>query len=86
MMNDNILNEEALNLVSGGVLKEGWQDITGKMMAMYKGKFGDAGKAKLITIFTEKGVGGDGPLEEKDIPVIIAYINDNWDSTPAMPL
>jgi hypothetical protein len=56
------------------------------MMAMYKGKFGDAGKAKLVTIFTEKGVGGEGPLEEKDIPVIIAYINDNWDSTPAMPL
>jgi hypothetical protein len=51
MMNENKLNEEVLNLVSGGGLREGWVETVYEMMALYKGKFGESGKARLITLF-----------------------------------
>lgn len=86
MMNENKLNEEVLNLVSGGILREGWDETVYEMMALYKGKFGESGKARLITLFEEKGVGGDSPLEPKDIPVIVDYINANWDAAPSVQL
>ena len=80
MENKLLLEEEALNLVSGGVLKEGWDSTLLKMMALYKGKFGENGKQMVSTLFIEHGV-GDGPLEEADIPVILTFIDNNWDST-----
>jgi hypothetical protein len=36
--------------------------------------------------FQEKGVGGDSPLEPKDIPVIVDYINANWDAASSVQL
>ena len=41
MTKDMMLEEEALKLVNGGVLQEGWEDTLVNMMALYKGKFGD---------------------------------------------
>ncbi|MBR2676823.1 MAG: hypothetical protein IKE28_07925 [Solobacterium sp.] len=73
------LLEEELNMVSGGVLKEGWESTLLKMMALYKGKYGDNGKQMVSTLFINYGV-GDGPLEEADIPVITTFIDNNWDS------
>ena len=32
------------------------------------------------------GVGGDSPLEPKDIPVIVDYINANRDAAPSVQL
>ena len=55
-------------------------------VVVHKGKFGESGKERLITLFEEKGVGGGGPLEPKDIPVIIDYINANWDAAPSVQL
>jgi hypothetical protein len=81
-----MLEEEALKLINGGILREGWDETVYEMMALYKGKFGESGKARLITLFEEKGVGGDSPLEPKDIPVIVDYINANWDAAPSVQL
>ncbi len=81
-----MLEEEALKLINGGILREGWDETVYEMMALYKGKFGESGKARLITLFEEKGVGGDSPLEPKDIPVIVDYINANWDAATSVQL
>ena len=35
MMNENKLNEDILNLVSGGILREGWDETVYDMMALY---------------------------------------------------
>ena len=79
-MDDKVmLNEEALKLINGGVLLEGWDSTLLAMMSLYKGKFGDNGKQMVTDLFTKHGVGSDGPLEEADIPVILAFIDNNWD-------
>lgn len=43
-MENKILKEEELNIVSGGVLIEGWDVTLLSMMRVYKGKYGDDGK------------------------------------------
>ena len=73
------LEEEMLNLVSGGVLQEGWDTTLLTMMAVYKGKFGENGKQMVRDLFVKENIGG-GPLEEADLPVIRAFIEDNWNS------
>ena len=40
------LLDEELSLISGGYLKEGWEDVTLTMIKMYKAKFGDEGKTE----------------------------------------
>ena len=79
MKKELMLEEEALNLVSGGVLQEGWDSTLRTLMALYKGQFGENGKQMVSALFINHGV-GDGPLEEADIPVILAFIDNNWDS------
>ena len=79
MKKELMLEEEALNLVSGGVLQEGWDSTLRTMMALYKGQFGENGKQMVKALFVEENL-GEGPLEEADLPVIHAYIEDNWDS------
>ena len=39
-----MLEEEALKLISGGVLQEGWESEVTSLMALYKGKYGENGK------------------------------------------
>ena len=80
MKKEPTLEEEALNLVSGGVLQEGWDSTLLTMMALYKGKFGENGKERIKALFVKENIGGEGPLEEADLPVIHAFIEDNWDS------
>ena len=79
MKKELMLEEEALNLVSGGVLQEGWDSTLRTMMALYKGQFGENGKQMVKALFGKENI-GEGPLEEADLPVIHAYIEDNWDS------
>ena len=79
MKKEPTLEEEALNLVSGGVLQEGWDSTLLTMMALYKGQFGENGKEMIKALFVKENL-GEGPLEEADLPVIHAYIEDNWDS------
>ena len=78
-MDHKLLLEEELKLISGGVLEEGWDSTLLKMMAVYKGKFGEDGKQMFSAPFINHSV-GDGPLEEADIPVILTFIDNNWDS------
>ena len=73
------LEEEALNLVSGGVLHEGWESTLLTMMALYKGNYGENGKQMVTAMFVPENI-KTGPLEESDLPVIQAFIEENWDS------
>ena len=79
MDNKSLLEEEVLKRISGGVLREGWDSTLLTMMAVCKGKFGENGKQMVSALFINHGV-GDGSLEEADIPVILAFIDNNWDS------
>ena len=79
MKKERKLEEEVLNLVSGGVLQEGWDTTLLTMMAVYKGKFGENGKQMVTNLFVKENI-GEGPLEEADLPVIHAFIEDNWNS------
>ncbi len=69
---------EELSLISGGYLKEGWEDVTLTMIKMYKAKFGDEGKQKLKDTLA---VGLNDPtstMDEKDLEMLRTFIDNNW--------
>lgn len=69
---------EELSLISGGYLKEGWEDVTLAMIKMYKAKFGDEGKQKLKDTLA---VGLNDPtstMDEKDLEMLRTFIDNNW--------
>ncbi|MBQ6216554.1 MAG: hypothetical protein IJK53_04140 [Erysipelotrichaceae bacterium] len=73
-----LINDQELELVSGGVLKEGWESITLTMISMYKTKFGDSGKQRLKDTLA---VGVDDPtstMEESDLVILYSFIDENW--------
>ena len=85
MDNKSLPEEEVLNRISGGVLREGWDSTLLTMMAVFKGKFGENGKQMVSALFINHGV-GDGPLEVNDLGTILAYIDHNWDSVEPQTL
>ena len=73
-----LINDQELELVSSGVLKEGWESITLTMISMYKTKFGDSGKQRLKDTLA---VGVDDPtstMEESDLVILYNFIDENW--------
>ncbi len=82
MREENLLNDEALKLISGGVLNPGWDDTLRMMMSMYKRKYGEGGKEKIIDMMREHGLGADSKLVPEDLAVIEDFINNNWDAVP----
>ena len=73
------INDEELELVSGGYLKEGWESTIEMMIGLYKTKFGIDGKQKLKDTLA---VGVNDPtstMEESDLAILYTFIDEHWD-------
>ena len=80
-----ILEEEALKLINGGVLEEGWESSVISLMALYKGKYGEEGKWMIMEFFFNQKP-GEGSLTTSDIADILVFIDHNWDSVEPQTL
>ena len=78
-MNDKMLLDEELDLVSGGVLKESWDSALFNVMRVYKGKFGDAGLQKVKDVMAKTVNDPESSITEEDLVTVYQYIEDNWD-------
>ena len=74
----NILKDEDLNIVSGGVLLEGWDTTLLIIMDTFKGLYGDEGKQKVIDLMKMSLNDPTSPIEESDMETIFKFIEDNW--------
>lgn len=74
----NILKDEDLNIVSGGVLLEGWDTTLLIIMDMFRGRYGDEGKQKVIDLMKMSLNDPTSPIEESDMETIFKFIEDNW--------
>ena len=74
----NILKDEDLNLVSGGVLLEGWDTTLLIIMDIFKGRYGDEGKQKVIDLMKMSLNDPTSPIEESDMDTLLQFIEDNW--------
>ena len=54
-------------------------------MALYKGKYGEEGKWKIMDFFSDQKP-GDGSLTTNDIAAILVFIDHNWDSVEPQTL
>ncbi len=74
----NILKDEDLNIVSGGVLLEGWDTTLLIIMDMFKCRYEDEGKQKVIDLMKMSLNDPTSPIEESDMETIFKFIEDNW--------
>lgn len=75
---NNIIKDEELNIVSGGVLLEGWDTTLLIIMDMFRGRYGDEGKQKVIDLMKMSLNDPTSPIEESDMETIFKFIEDNW--------
>lgn len=85
-MKENLLDIEELSLVSGGVLKDGWEGALNKIMAVYKAKYGDEGKQKVKDLMVVGVKDPTSQIEEADLNIMYQYIDEQWDATAAFPI
>ncbi len=83
-MAKEVIKDELLNMISGGVLRKGWDKSLTSMIAMNKGQFGDKGKQMIKDLMALSAKDSTSPIEEKDMETINKFIDDNWDKIPAM--
>ena len=69
-----------MNIVSGGVLIEGWDVTLLSMMRVYKGKYGDDGKQKIKDLMLLALNDPTSVIEAHDIETINRFIDEKWDS------
>lgn len=78
-MKVKLINDEVLDIVSGGRLVDGWQDIVLKLISLYKSKFNDEGKQKLKDVMVLGLTDPTSLIDERDIIALNDFINTNWD-------
>ena len=73
------IEDQEIELVSGGVLLEGWEQTTSFIIKLYKEKYGEEGKQKVKDLMLMSLNDPTSPIEEEDMATIYKYIDDNWD-------
>ena len=77
-MDKKFLKEEELNLVSGGVLVEGWDTALKMMMEAFKNEYGESGKQMLKDMMIASVNDPTSPVESADLQTLNQFIDDNW--------
>jgi hypothetical protein len=75
-----MINDEVLNLVSGGVLLEGWDKTLFTMMKYYKSKYGDEGIQKVKDLMNISLKDPTSKVEESDMDTLYNFIDENWNN------
>ena len=77
---EKVLQDEELAIVSGGVLRDGWEDVLLKMMQIYKIKFNEKGKQMVKDTMVLGVKDTTSTIDENDIVRINQFIDENWDN------
>ncbi|MBP3891674.1 MAG: hypothetical protein J6D29_05825 [Solobacterium sp.] len=77
---ERVLQDEELAIVSGGVLRDGWEDVLLKMMQIYKIKFNEKGKQMVKDTMVLGVKDTTSTIDENDIVRINQFIDENWDN------
>ena len=72
------INDEELDLVSGGVLKEGWDMTLLSVMGIYKGLYEEEGLQKVKDLMALSLDDPTSPIEPQDLDKIYNFIDENW--------
>lgn len=77
------IDDQELNIISGGVLKEGWQQTMIAMMALYKGKYGEEG-LEIVKALPGIAVNDPtSPIEAGDFETLHKFIDEQWPQVEA---
>ena len=72
------INDEELDLVSGGVLKEGWDMTLLSVMGIYKGLYEEEGLQKVKDLMALSLDDPTSSIEFQDLDKIYSFIDENW--------
>lgn len=78
MTDNNMLNDEVMKFVSGGQLSEGWEKTILRMMAIFKGEYGDDGCEKIKALMSTAIFDPTSTIEASDLQIIYRFIDENW--------
>ena len=78
-MDKELLKDEQLNIVSGGVLLDGWDTTLLSIIRIYKAKYGEEGKQKVKDLMLMSLNDPTSPIEPQDMETIMNFIDENWD-------
>ena len=78
-MEKELLKDEQLNIVSGGVLLDGWDITLLSIIRIYKAKYGEEGKQKVKDLMLMSLNDPTSPIEPQDMETIMNFIDENWD-------
>lgn len=78
MTDNNMLNDEVMKFVSGGQLSEGWEKTILRMMAIFKGEYGDDGCEKIKALMSTAIYDPTSTIEASDLQIIYRFIDENW--------
>ena len=81
-MEKELIRGEELNLVSGGVLLEGWENTLLMIMKIYKKAHGEEGLQKVKDLMVISLNDPTSPIEEEDTETVYGFIEGNWNSIP----
>lgn len=73
------IEDHEIELVSGGVLLDGWQNTLLDIMKFYKNKYGKNSKQRVKDFMLLSINDPTTKIDENDLEIIMKYIDDNWD-------
>ena len=74
------MDDEELNLVSGGVLLAGWDETLLEIMKRFKEIYGIKGRQKVKALMAKSLDDPTSPIKASDMETIYKFIDDNWDA------
>ena len=77
-MKQVFLKEEDLELVSGGYLKEGWDTTLLNVMVVYKKKYGEDGKQRVVDMMRMSVNDPTSTVTVSDLKTINEFIDKKW--------
>ena len=79
MTEKKMLDDELLDLVSGGVLIDGWDESLLELMKHYKAIYGEKGYQKVKELMMKSLNDPTSPIEASDMETIYHFIEVNWE-------
>lgn len=79
-MAKQIVEEDVLNLVSGGVLLDGWDQALINIMSLFKARYGEEGYQKVWDLVEVSINDPTSPVTQEDAATMYKFIEDNWAS------
>ena len=78
-MSKQYIDDETLQIVSGGKLLDNWQETLMDMMRIYKAKYGDEGLQKILDLIIVSVNDETSPVEAQDYDTICNFIRNYWE-------